>query len=174
MHSPYTMTGYHHDPDATDAVIDAYGWFHTGDFGEFSVDGLLTLHGCKKGLFKLSTGKYVAPLPIEAQLETSPIVKQALLAGPGQKFCGVLIVPEIENLKATLQADGESLADWEFLLEDLSADFGGRTDTSALARIDMSALARSHYQTLIDQVNAQLPYWSTVKRFVLTHEKVSY
>ncbi|MEA5466894.1 AMP-dependent synthetase/ligase [Leptothoe sp. PORK10 BA2] len=92
--SVYTMEGYHHNPAATHAVIDSDGWFHTGDWGEFSEDGLLTLHGCKKGLFKLSTGKYVAPAPIEAQLERSPWVKQAWLVGPGQKFCGVLIVPE--------------------------------------------------------------------------------
>ncbi|MGD1952596.1 MAG: AMP-dependent synthetase/ligase [Leptolyngbyaceae cyanobacterium] len=136
VHSPYMMMGYHHDPAATDAVIDADGWFHTGDFGEFSVDGLLTLHGCKKGLFKLSTGKYVAPAPIEAQLETSPLVKQALLVGPGQKFCGVLIVPEISEVVG---------------------DF----------TVCAAQTVRSHYQTLIDQVNAQLPSWSTIKRFVL-------
>lgn len=93
--SPYTMEGYHHSPEATDQVIDAEGWFHTGDFGEFSEDGVLTLRGCKKGLFKLSTGKYVAPGPIESELERSPLVKQALLVGPGQKFCGVLIVPDM-------------------------------------------------------------------------------
>ncbi|MEM1255804.1 MAG: AMP-binding protein [Cyanobacteria bacterium P01_H01_bin.21] len=140
VHSPYTMMGYHHDPAATDAVIDAYGWFHTGDLGEFSVDGLLTLHGCKKGLFKLSTGKYVAPAPIEAQLETSALVKQAFLVGPGQKFCGVLIVPEILELVS---------------------DFAVCTDRTV----------RSHYQTLIEQVNAQLPSWSTIKRFVLIRAK---
>ncbi|MBT9316716.1 AMP-dependent synthetase/ligase [Leptothoe spongobia] len=95
--SVYTMEGYHHNPAATDAVIDADGWFHTGDLGEFSVDGLLTLRGCKKGLFKLSTGKYVAPGPIEKQLERSPLVQQALLVGPGQKFCGVLIVPVVDG-----------------------------------------------------------------------------
>ncbi|MEM9266772.1 MAG: AMP-binding protein [Cyanobacteria bacterium P01_F01_bin.13] len=133
--SPYTMAGYHHNQDATDAVIDADGWFHTGDLGEFSADGLLTLHGCKKGLFKLSTGKYVAPDPIEAQLENSPLVKQALLVGPGQKFCGVLIVPE-----------------------------DGRLDDGTV---------RSHYQSLIDQVNSQLPHWSTIKRFALVQLKAN-
>lgn len=98
--SPYTMVGYYHNPAATDAVIDEFGWFHTGDFGAFSEDGLLTLQGCKKELFKLSTGKYVAPGPIEAQLERSPLVRRALLVGPGQKFCGVLIVPAVVEIKA--------------------------------------------------------------------------
>ncbi|ESA34710.1 long-chain-fatty-acid-- ligase [Leptolyngbya sp. Heron Island J] len=158
-HSPYTMTGYHHDPEATDAVIDADGWFHTGDLGEFSVDGLLTLHGCKKELFKLSTGKYVAPAAIEAQLEKSPFVKRALLVGPGQKFCGVLMVPEVRTLKQSLQSQGDSWASRELPLEELS-DAGGGAD-----------VVRSHYQTLIDQINSQLPSWSTIKRFALVNEK---
>ena len=154
--SPYTMMGYHRDPEATAAVIDADGWFHTGDLGEFSMDGLLTLHGCKKGLFKLSIGKYVAPAPIEAQLEKSPLVKRALLAGPGQKFCGVLIVPEAVTLKQLMQTEDDSLADRRLLLE---------------AGVSTKEV-RSHYQALIDHINTQLPSWSTIKRFVLTHEKV--
>ncbi|MEM8809484.1 MAG: AMP-binding protein, partial [Cyanobacteria bacterium P01_G01_bin.38] len=75
--SPYTMQGYYHNPEATQAVIDADGWFHTGDYGEFSDGGLLRLLGCKKELFKLSTGKYVAPKPIEARLQRSSLVRRA-------------------------------------------------------------------------------------------------
>ncbi|MEL6230231.1 MAG: AMP-binding protein [Cyanobacteria bacterium J06627_3] len=137
--SAYTMEGYHHNPEATDEVIDSDGWFHTGDLGEFSSDGLLTLHGCKKGLFKLSTGKYVAPGPIEKKLENSPLIRQALLVGPGQKFCGVLIVPEIESFRTSIQP----------------------------------TLMLSPYQTLIDHVNTQLPYWSTIKRFALIQTQVN-
>lgn len=159
-HSPYIMAGYHHNPEATDAVIDADGWFHTGDLGEFSVDGLLTLHGCKKELFKLSTGKYVAPAAIEARLEKSPLVSRAFLVGPGQKFCGVLIVPEVVSLKRLLPVRDNSLADRELSLDALS-------DTGIL--VDE---VRSHYQTLIDQINSQLPSWSTIKRFALVDEKV--
>lgn len=140
--SPYTMAGYYHKPAATDAVIDAYGWFHTGDLGEFSEDGLLTLRGCKKGLFKLSTGKYVAPGPIEVQLERSPLVERALVVGPGQKFCGVLIV-------AASERDGAARRDGD------------------LGRM------RSQLQTLIDQVNAGLPHWSTIKRFALVDAKAA-
>ena len=141
--SPYTMTGYYHNPAATAAVIDAYGWFHTGDLGEFSEDGLLTLRGCKKGLFKLSTGKYVAPRPIEVQLEQSPLVERALVVGPGQKFCGVLIVPAVSR------SDG------------------------AAGRSEVLGGARSQLQTLIDQVNTGLPHWSTIKRFALVAAKAA-
>lgn len=141
--SLYTMEGYHHNAAATDAVIDSDGWFHTGDLGEFSEDGLLTLRGCKKELFKLSTGKYVAPGPIEARLERSPLIKQALLVGPGQKFCGVLIVPEKTQRVGAMRQSKQS---------------GG---------------LRSHLQTLIDQVNTHLSHWSTIKRFALVEAKAA-
>ncbi|WP_322745030.1 AMP-dependent synthetase/ligase [Leptolyngbya ectocarpi] len=141
--SLYTMEGYHHNPAATDAVIDADGWFHTGDLGKFSEDGLLTLRGCKKELFKLSTGKYVAPGPIEARLERSPLVKQALIVGPGQKFCGVLIVPGLIESAGSMRPGEPS---------------GG---------------LRSQVQTLIDQVNTGLSHWSTIKRFALVDAKAA-
>lgn len=153
--SPYTMEGYYHNPVATKAVIDADGWFHTGDLGEFSDDGVLTLHGCKKGLFKLSTGKYVAPGPIEQRLMRSLLVKRALLVGPGQKFCGVLIVPDTALLQALRPGIGES---------EVSFGDGGR---------EQSVVVRSHYQPLIDQLNPHLPHWSTIKRFALVQNKAA-
>ena len=152
--SPYTMAGYHHNRAATAAAIDSDGWFHTGDFGEFSADGLLTLRGCKKGLFKLSTGKYVAPEPIEAQLEKSPLVKRALLAGPGQKFCGMLIVTDMEALQTVLSGEKN------------------HQPHRRLAELRDDVTVRSHYQSLINQVNTQLPQWSTIKRFILVDAKV--
>jgi long-chain acyl-CoA synthetase len=144
--SPYTMQGYYHNPEATRAVLDADGWFHTGDLGEFSDAGLLTLQGCKKGLFKLSTGKYVAPLPIEAQLQRSEWVRQAVVVGPQRKFCTVLIVPAWETVQRAATALTLSLP-----------------PAALLAHPAIQA----HYQALLDQLNAQLPHWSTLKRFCL-------
>ncbi|MEM8810694.1 MAG: AMP-binding protein, partial [Cyanobacteria bacterium P01_G01_bin.38] len=144
--SPYTMQGYYHNPEATQAVIDADGWFHTGDYGEFSDRGLLRLLGCKKELFKLSTGKYVAPKPIEARLQRSSLVRRAIIVGPQRKFCGALIFPEISSLEIETAALGLQLP-----------REGLFTHTLLLAR----------YQRLIDQANELFPHWSTVKRFVL-------
>ncbi|MEM9908416.1 MAG: AMP-binding protein [Cyanobacteria bacterium P01_D01_bin.44] len=144
--SPYTMQGYYHNPEATQAVIDADGWFHTGDYGEFSEGGLLRLLGCKKELFKLSTGKYVAPKPIEARLRRSSLVRRAIVVGPQRKFCGALIFPEISSLEMAAAVLGLQLPR-EGLLS--------------------HALLLARYQQLIDQVNALFPHWSTVKRFAL-------
>ncbi|MEM9484722.1 MAG: AMP-binding protein [Cyanobacteria bacterium P01_F01_bin.116] len=146
--TPYLMAGYHHNPLATQTVIDENGWFHTGDFGEFSEDGVLTLRGCKKELFKLSTGKYVAPGPIESQLQRSSLVRQALLVGPGQKFCGVLIIPErsecdVEDLQADYQAlmarVNAQLAHWSTIKRFLLVKPKGRTGHSRVQRYQVYA-----------------------------------
>ncbi|MBT9311016.1 AMP-dependent synthetase/ligase [Leptothoe kymatousa] len=140
--SLYTMVGYFRKPGATAAVIDPEGWFHTGDLGEFLADGSLLLRGCKKDLFKLSTGKYVAPTPVEEQLEQSPLVRQALVVGPGQKFCGVLFVPDLAALETVIAVADGGAGEWQ-------------------------TVAQKHYQHLLDQINGQLPHWSKIKRFEL-------
>jgi long-chain acyl-CoA synthetase len=70
--APFVTAGYYRDLPATQAAIDAKGWFHTGDLGRLSDDGFLTLTGVKKDRFKLSTGKYVSPLPLEQAVEHPP------------------------------------------------------------------------------------------------------
>ena len=71
--APYVMQGYYKNPDATKAVMEEQGWLHTGDLGEFTPEGFLTITGSKKDLFKLSTGKYVTPQPLEEQIKLSPL-----------------------------------------------------------------------------------------------------
>ena len=65
---PQVMLGYYNNPEATAGAVDADGWFHTGDLAEIT-DGFVTITGRLKNLFKLSTGKYVTPQPLEAALE---------------------------------------------------------------------------------------------------------
>ncbi|MBK8443189.1 MAG: AMP-binding protein [Sphingobacteriales bacterium] len=87
------MKGYYKRPDATAEVIDAEGWFHTGDVGEW-VDGkYLRITDRIKQLFKTSGGKYVAPQPIENKLAESPFIEQVMITGNDQKYVGALIVP---------------------------------------------------------------------------------
>jgi long-chain acyl-CoA synthetase len=144
--APYVMQGYYRQPEATQAVLEPNGWLHTGDRGEFSTDGLLTLTGYKKALFKLSIGEYVAPVPIEQALRRSVLVQQALIVGPSQKFCGALIFPNIDALQRQARQMGLSTP-----------------PSLLLTQPQIVAL----YQSLIDQANAKLPFWSTVKRFQL-------
>ncbi|NJR40991.1 MAG: long-chain fatty acid--CoA ligase [Leptolyngbyaceae cyanobacterium CSU_1_4] len=142
------MQGYYKDLEATEAAIDAEGWLHTGDLGEFTAEGFLKITGHKKNLFKLSTGKYIAPQPIEEQLKRSPFVKQAIIIGAHRKFCTLLIFPDLDYLCP--QAEGMCLS---VPLEKM------------LKHSKITAL----YQSLINDVNQHLPHWSTIKRFRLLH-----
>ena len=65
---PRRFAGYWENPEATAAAIDADGWYHTGDLGDFTTDGFLTLRGRKKDMLAMPDGKKVYPEDIEAVL----------------------------------------------------------------------------------------------------------
>ena len=96
---PCVMLGYYKRPDLTSEVIDAEGWFHTGDIGHLEDGKYLKITDRKKEMFKTSGGKYVAPQPIENKLKESVLIEQAMVVGEGQKFPGALIVPAFPALE---------------------------------------------------------------------------
>ncbi len=95
---PNIMMGYFKHPELTDEVLKD-GWFYTGDIGTL-VDGkFLKITDRKKEIFKLSAGKYIAPLAIENKMKESPFIEQIMVVGSNEKFAGALIVPAIEKIK---------------------------------------------------------------------------
>jgi len=100
------MRGYYNKPEETAKVLDEEGWYHTGDVGYKDEDGHFYVTDRLKDLFKLSNGKYVAPLQVESLLKQSPLVAQAVVVGSGRKQVGALIVPDWETLKQTLKEEG--------------------------------------------------------------------
>jgi len=94
------MMGYYKQPELTKEVIDADGWFHTGDMGEFNQYNQLKITGRIKSLFKTSGGKYINPDVIEAKFSSSKLIEQILVVGENQKFAGALIIPSFADLKA--------------------------------------------------------------------------
>ncbi len=96
---PNVMKGYYLKPELTAEVIDAEGWFHTGDIGEWIEGRFLKITDRKKEIFKTSAGKYVAPQAVEAKLKESFFVEQAVVMGDGQKYAAALIVPSFEAIK---------------------------------------------------------------------------
>jgi long-chain acyl-CoA synthetase len=94
------MQGYFGKPEETAAVIDAEGWFSTGDIGELD-DGFLRITDRKKDLIVLSGGKKAAPQPIENALKQSPLIALPVVIGNGRKFLSALIVPDFDALKHT-------------------------------------------------------------------------
>ena len=96
---PHVMLGYYKDPEATAEIIDSEGWLHTGDIG-YLVDGqYLKITDRKKEMFKLSSGKYVAPQVIETRLKESPYIENCIVIGENQKFASAIIIPSLPKLK---------------------------------------------------------------------------
>ncbi|MGE5395207.1 MAG: AMP-dependent synthetase/ligase [Candidatus Saccharibacteria bacterium] len=95
---PGVMKGYYKAPDLTAEVIDAEGWFHTGDIGILEDGRFLKITDRKKEMFKLSAGKYIAPQMIENKLKASFFIEQVMVIGAGEKFASALIAPNFAYL----------------------------------------------------------------------------
>ncbi|WP_404785808.1 AMP-dependent synthetase/ligase [Altericista sp. CCNU0014] len=146
VRGPSISPGYYKNPELTRSSFDPQGWMHTGDLGVFTTGGCLKVTGLKKDLFKLATGKYIAPLPIEQRLRRSPLVAQAVVVGADRKFCGVLLFPNWQMLRQEAQRLGLALA-----AEDLLHH----------------PWILKRYQAIVEAANCHLPYWSAVKQFRL-------
>ena len=96
---PNVMLGYYKRHDLTAEVLDADGWFHTGDIGLFEEGKYLKITDRKKEIFKTSGGKYIAPQLIENKLKESMFIEQAMVIGENQKFASALIVPSFQYIK---------------------------------------------------------------------------
>lgn len=94
------MLGYYRDPELTAQVIDADGWFHTGDTGRFTTDGQLVITGRLKSIFKTSFGKYVNPQAIESKFTESPLIDQVIVVGENKKFAVAILTPDFAYLKS--------------------------------------------------------------------------
>jgi long-chain acyl-CoA synthetase len=151
---PGVMDGYHRLPDQDREVMTGDGWFRTGDIGEIDADGFLRITDRKKDLFKTSGGKYVAPSIIEGQFKgMCPYASQILVHGSERNFCTALIT-----------LDPDAMATWAEHHE-----MAGKPYSEVVA----SQAARAMVQGYIDQVNAKLNRWETIKKFVILPEDLS-
>ncbi len=148
---PNIMKGYYKEPEQTKDVMTDDGWFKTGDVGKIDEDGYLYITDRKKSLFKLSTGKYVAPQNIENKLINSGFIEQAVIIGYQRKYCSALIVPDYSNVNKRLARDG-------YVAEKPYQD-----DEKIIELI----------QKEVDSVNETLSPWETVKRFKLLEKPLS-
>jgi long-chain acyl-CoA synthetase len=96
---PNIMRGYWNNAKATEEAIDADGYFHTGDIGQFDEKGRLSITDRKKELIVTSGGKKVAPQPIENELKTDKYIAQAVLVGDQRNFITALVVPNFDSLE---------------------------------------------------------------------------
>jgi long-chain acyl-CoA synthetase len=89
------MQGYYHLERETAEAL-AEGWFHTGDIGEMDPDGFLKITDRKKDLLIMSSGKNVAPQPIENRLKLVPYFESVVVVGDHRSFVSALIVPNYQ------------------------------------------------------------------------------
>jgi long-chain acyl-CoA synthetase len=145
VRGPNIMMGYYRKAEETAEVIDREGWFHTGDIGELDDEGFLRITDRKKDLIVLAAGKKVAPQPIENALKADPLIELACLVGDKRNFISLLITPNLEFCQGWAHSKG--------------FNFSSLKDCAENEKL------RERYQRKIDEVNATLPRYSTIKEF---------
>ncbi len=103
------MKGYYNNPEETNAAI-VDGWMHTGDLGDWHINGNLMITDRKKSLFKSSGGKYIAPSHIEDLVLQLPYVDQVLVIGDSRMYVTALIVPEFNELSSLAKKIGADVS----------------------------------------------------------------
>ena len=81
---PCVMKGYYKQPEKTAQVIDAAGWYNTGDVGHIDEDGFVWITGRASRTIILSSGKKIAPEELEEKLLSLPGVQEAMVSGEGE------------------------------------------------------------------------------------------
>lgn len=149
---PNIMVGYYNKPEATRQVIDADGWFHTGDIGRLD-DGYLIITDRKKELLVTSGGKNIAPTAVEGALKEDPLVSEALLVGEGRNFVVALMVPNFSVLAARL----------------------ARLPAASMPASELvqQREVRELFQAVVDRVNQQLAQFEQIKKFALLSAELS-
>lgn len=102
---PLVCKGYHNNPGVTAQQITD-GWLHTGDLGDISEDGFISITGRKKDLIITAGGKNVSPGLLEASVMISPVVNQCLVIGDKKPFVAALVTLDLADANNWLESQG--------------------------------------------------------------------
>lgn len=144
MRGPTVMKGYYNLPEETAKALDADGWFHTGDIGEWEGKSL-KITDRKKDLIVLGNGKNIAPQPIENKIRESEFIAEAVVLGDGMDHCIALILPSLERVRLKLGVPE-------------STDVSGMPEFRALIKAE------------VDAVNKKLASFEMVKKWEIISE----
>jgi long-chain acyl-CoA synthetase len=148
---PNLMLGYYKEPKLTEEAIDSDGWFHTGDIGTFINGKYLKITDRKKEIFKISSGKYIAPQVIENKLKESMFIDQVMVIGENQKFASALLTPDFIFLHNWASIHHISFQDNEELIR--------------------NPLIFARYQKEVSEINQNLSDHEKIKRFRLVSDE---
>jgi long-chain acyl-CoA synthetase len=146
VRGPNVTQGYWELPEETNSAFTDDGWFRTGDIVEIDDDGYLRFRERAKEILALSTGKNVAPGPIEDSFAASSLVDQCMVIGDERKFVGALVVPNFEAVRRWADQEGIDLP----------------TDPSAVCKEDR---VQERLQVEVERVNENLEQVEKIKRF---------
>ncbi|QNN54785.1 long-chain fatty acid--CoA ligase [Nocardioides mesophilus] len=145
---PGVMDGYHNLPEETASTLTDDGWLRTGDKGSLDADGYLSITGRIKDLFKTSGGKYIAPSAIESKFKAvCPYASQFLVFGSEHNYCVALVT-----------LDPDTMTGW--------AEENGMPGAS-YSEVVASDKAREMVADYVEQLNATLNRWESIKRWEL-------
>ena len=149
-----TFAGYWNNPEATASTIDAEGWLHTGDVGEWVEGTHVRITDRLKDIIITAGGKNVSPSEIENSLKASPYVKEALVIGDRRKYLTALIGIELDTV-----------GDWA---QRRRLPFTTYRDLSQKPEV------RTLIQQVVDETNAKLANVETIKAFALLPKELDH
>jgi long-chain acyl-CoA synthetase len=91
LRSPMLFNNYWGLPEATAEVMDADGWYRTGDVAEITSEGRVKLVDRMRDIIVTSGGKTLSPQQIEKVIKGSPFISEAIVFGDGRRFVSALL-----------------------------------------------------------------------------------
>jgi long-chain acyl-CoA synthetase len=157
LKSPGLLKEYYKNPDATREVLDADGWYHTGDAGYLDSDGDLKIIDRANDVGKLSDGTLFAPKYIENKLKFFPFIKEAVGFGHGR-----------DQATAFINIDFEAVGNWA---ERRGLPYAGYIDLAGKPEV-LDLIAEC-----VEKVNADLAADnrlanSQIHRFLILHKEL--
>lgn len=154
IRSSGVFAGYYRNEAATRDTVDADGWLHSGDIGEFDAEGYLKITDRKKDIMITAGGKNISPSWIENKLKVSPYLREAIVIGDRRKYVAALIGIELDTVR----------------------DWATRRQLAFTTYEDLTTKpeVRTLVQEVVDAVNADLAPVEQVKKFALLPKELDH
>ena len=148
VRGPSIMHGYYKRPELNAEVFTSDGWFRTGDVGKMVAKRYLTITDRKKDIFKTSSGKYVAPQPVQNHFLVSPFISQCLIVGFNRPYITAIFMPHFQLLKSWCKEQGIHWTSPQFMVHNIKVI--------------------QKFQEEIERLNEALQGHERVRRFIIS------